>query len=143
MREYREAFTPSAHRETPHAILTVSAIIAETAARANELATSIELTMLRLRNGRAGLLPSPEEAVAYPYTASDRFQVEAYRPHVLVGDPIEVLERLAELAGQTAADEVMVTTIVHDHAARLRSYELLAEQFELPRAFLATAVRDA
>jgi luciferase family oxidoreductase group 1 len=138
MREYRETFAPSVHLQKPHAILTVSAILADTTTRARELATSVELTMLRLRNGRTGLLPSPEEAAAYPYTAAERFQVEAYRSHMLVGDPAEVFERLQELARQTAADEVMVTTIVHDHAARVHSYELLAEQFGLP----SVAVND-
>ncbi|MDB5076671.1 MAG: class flavin-dependent oxidoreductase, partial [Chloroflexi bacterium] len=63
MRYYRENFTPSDQLSQPHAILTVSAICAETDERAEELATSIELTMLRLRSGRPGLLPTPAEAM--------------------------------------------------------------------------------
>jgi luciferase family oxidoreductase group 1 len=133
MREYREAFTPSAYLQQPHAILTVSAILADSTHRARALASSLELTMLRLRSGRTGLLPSPEEAANYPYTAAERFQVEAYRSHLVAGSAPEVFERLQELIRQTAADELMVTTIVHDHAARLHSYELLAEQYGLMR----------
>jgi luciferase family oxidoreductase group 1 len=131
MHEYREQFKPSAYLLKPHAIITVSAILADTTDRARELARSIELTMLRLRNGRPGLLPGPEEAALYPYTTAERLQVEAYRSHMMVGDAAEVFERLHELARQSSADEVMVTTIVHDHAARIRSYELLAEMFGL------------
>jgi luciferase family oxidoreductase group 1 len=133
MRAYREDFSPAATLKQPHAILTVSAIVAETQERAEELATSIELTMLRLRSGRPGLLPSPAEAMAYPYTAAERAQIQGYRSHYLIGTPSKVHAQLSELAAQTAADEVMITTMVHEHAARLRSYELLAEAFELPR----------
>jgi len=143
MREYREAFTPSAYLQTPHAILTISAICADTDAIAAELATSVELTMLRLRSGRPGLLPSPAEAAAYPYTAAERFQVQAYRSHLIAGAPAKLFEKIGELARESEADEVMVTTIVHNQHARLHSYELLAEQFGLSGSSSAEGHRQA
>ncbi len=134
MRMYREQFTPSERLTEPHAILTTSVICADTNERAEELASSVGLSFLRLRSGRPGLLPSPEEAMAYPYTEMERAQVEAYRSHHIIGDPATVRARLDGIIDQTGADELMVTTMVHAHEERLHSYELLAELFALPGA---------
>ncbi len=126
---YRERFSPSAHRSEPYAILTVSAIVADTAEQANELASSSALSFLRLRTGRPGLLPSVDEALAYPYTDLERAQVQAARARSVLGTPAMVRARLDELVAATGASEVMVTSMIHNHAARLRSFELLAEAF--------------
>ena len=128
---YRERFSPSEHLAQPYAILTVSAICADTAERADELASSSALSFLRLRTGRPGLLPSVEEALAYPYTDLERAQLRAGRARHVLGDPATVRARLEELVAATGADEVMITAMIHDHTARLRSYELLAEVFAL------------
>jgi alkanesulfonate monooxygenase SsuD/methylene tetrahydromethanopterin reductase-like flavin-dependent oxidoreductase (luciferase family) len=69
--------------------------------------------------------------MAYPYTPAERRLADAYRTMQIVGDPSAVRARIEELAGHTAADEVMITTNVYDHAERLRSYELLAEVFNI------------
>ena len=69
--------------------------------------------------------------MAYPYTPVERQLAEAYRFMQVVGDPQTVRARLEELAEHTAADEVMVTTNIYDHAERLRSYERLAEVFDI------------
>jgi len=131
MAMYREQFSPSERLPRPHAILTVSAICAETDARADELALSTDLSFLRLRNGRPALLPSVAEAQAYPYTDAERVQMQASRARHLIGSPKTVHAQLMELVNETSADEVMITTMVHDHAARLHSYRLLAERFGL------------
>jgi alkanesulfonate monooxygenase SsuD/methylene tetrahydromethanopterin reductase-like flavin-dependent oxidoreductase (luciferase family) len=91
----------------------------------------MELAWVRMRSGNPGPLPSPEEAMAYPYTPVERRLVDAYRSMQVVGDPWTVRARIEELAEHTAADEVMVTTNVYDHAERLRSYEQLAEVFDI------------
>jgi len=132
MRRYREQFTPSEMLPQPRTILAVSVICADTDARADELASSADLSFLRLRSGQPGLLPSPAEAEAYPYTPAERAQVLASRARHVIGGPATVAARLNELIEQTGADELMVTTMVHDHAERLHSYELLAERFALP-----------
>jgi alkanesulfonate monooxygenase SsuD/methylene tetrahydromethanopterin reductase-like flavin-dependent oxidoreductase (luciferase family) len=84
-----------------------------------------------MRSGKPGPLPSPEEAIAYPYTPAERHLADTYRYMQVVGDPRTVRARLEELAEHTATDEVMVTTNIYAHAERLRSYERLAEVFEI------------
>ncbi len=130
---YREQFTPSDTLPEPKTILAVSVICADTDARADVLASSPALSFLRLRSGQPGLLPSPEEAQAYPYTPTERAQIEASRARHVIGSPSVVRAQLDELIAQTGADELMITTMVHAHAERLHSYELLAEQFGLPQ----------
>ena len=131
MRAYRDSFEPSEDFEHPSAILAVAVICGETSEHAERLATSMELAWVRMRSGNPGSLPSPEEAMAYPYTPTERRLADTYRTMQVVGDPQTVRARLEELAEHTAADEVMVTTNVYDHAERLRSYELLAEVFQI------------
>jgi luciferase family oxidoreductase group 1 len=131
MRAYRDSFEPSEDFEHPSAILAVAVICEETSEHAERLATSMELAWVRMRSGNPGPLPNPEEAMAYPYTPTERRLADTYRTMQVVGDPQTVRARLEELAEHTAADEVMVTTNVYDHAERLRSYELLAEVFQI------------
>jgi luciferase family oxidoreductase group 1 len=128
MRAYRESFEPSEDFEHPSAILAVAVICGETSEHAERLATSMELAWVRMRSGNPEPLPSPKEAMAYPYTPTERRLADTYRSMQVVGDPQTVRARLEELAEHTAADEVMVTTNVYDHAKRLRSYELLAKK---------------
>ena len=139
MSAYREHFRPSDRFAEPHAILAASVICAGTDERAEELASSMGLAWVRMRTGNPGPLPSPEEAMAYPYTPAERRLLEAYRSMQVVGDPSAVRERLRGMAEGTGADEIMVTTMVHDHRERLRSYELLAGTFGSDRATLQQA----
>lgn len=127
MRLYREAFRPSPALPEPTAILCVSAIAADSAARADELAASMGLGLVRMRQGRPIPLPTPEEAAAVPYTPHELDQIRRYRRAQVLGDPATVRDEILDLAERTGADEVMVMTSVHDHAERLRSYELIAE----------------
>ena len=124
---YRESFRPSEHFARPHMILALSVVCAETREQAEHHAASMDLVWVRLQRGELGPLPTPEEALAYPYTPQERAVAERQRALALVGSPAEVREGLERLAASTGADEVMVSTNVHSRAARLRSYELLAE----------------
>ena len=136
---YRENFRPSSGFAEPHAILAASVICADTDDQAETLASSMGLARVRMRTGKPGQLPSPEEALAYPYAPGERRLLESYRSMQIVGNVSKVQARLEELAERTAADEIMVTTMVHDHAERLRSYEKLAEAFGLARAPIGQA----
>ena len=129
MHAYRQSFEPSRSFERPSAVLAVAVVCAETDELAEELASSMELAWVRMRSGNPSPLPSPEEAMAHPYTPAERVLADAYRSMQLVGGPSTVRAGIEELAERTAADEVMVTTNLYDHAERLRSYELLAEAF--------------
>jgi luciferase family oxidoreductase group 1 len=129
MLAYRREFKPSASLARPYAILTLSVVCAETAAEADRLASSMQLSWVRLRSGRPSKIPSPEEALAYPYTELEAAAARGYRNLQVVGTPAAVREQIEALARRTEADEVMVTTVTHDHAARTRSYQLLAAAF--------------
>ncbi len=125
-RAYRENFAPSPQFDQPHAILGVAAVCAETEARAQYLSATMDLAWLRIRSGRFLPLPSPEEALAYPYSDYERAAIADYRALAIIGTPDQVRARIRVMAQESGADEVMVVSNIYDHAERLRSYELLA-----------------
>ena len=128
---YRESFVPSERFPEPHAILAVSAVVAETEEKADYLASTGDLVWVRLRRGEFAPLPTPEEARAYPYTPQERAVAEGYRALLHAGTPDAVRASIEREAAEAGADEVMVITTVHDPAARRRSYRLLAATFGL------------
>jgi luciferase family oxidoreductase group 1 len=134
LQSYRLRFQPSEAFEKPHAILAVSVICAETDERAEELALPLQLSYVRLRQGRFEPMSSPEEARNYQFTPAERTLLESTRERQIVGDPQSVRASIESLVHQTEADEVMVMTMTYDHADRVRSYELLAEVFGLEAA---------
>ena len=76
-----------------------------------------------------GRFPCIEEATNYPYSPEERQIVEMNRERSFVGSPAKIRERLTRLADQAGVDEIMITTMTHEHADRRRSYELVAEAF--------------
>ncbi len=137
-RAYREGFQPSLiGLPAPHLIVTVSALVAETDAEADRLGASLDLMAVRRATGQFLPIASPEEAAAHPFSPEERRFVTDFRQKVFVGSAATVRRRLEELAAQSGADELMVSTVVHDHAARRRSYELLAEAFGLQQSGVA------
>jgi len=137
LQSYRQQFRPTAYGAAPRSILAAAVVCAETDELAEELAASSDLAWLRIGQGRSGLVPSPAEAHAYDYTAAERAQVAANRSRFHVGSPATVARRLTALAAQAGADEVMVLSTVHDHEARVRSYELLAAALGVGRTVAA------
>jgi luciferase family oxidoreductase group 1 len=130
LQAYREAFQPSDRSPAPHAILAVSVVCAETEERAEHLARSMDLAWVRLRRNEFGPLPTPEEAGAYAYSPHERAIAEMYRNLLVLGTPSRVRERILEMARESGADEVVVSSMIHSPAERMRSYELLAEAFD-------------
>ena len=124
---YRAAFRPSAAFAAPHAILGVSAICAPTDDEAQWLASAMELAWVRLRSGILAALPSPEEAAGYVYNDAERRLARGFRDLVVVGTPEDVRRDLLARAADADASELMIVCNMHDHAARLRSFELIAE----------------
>ena len=131
---YREHFTPSAQFPRPHAILGVAVVCAASEEQARHLALTMDLARLRINRGEFLPLPSPEEALAYPYSEAEREAVRHYRDMSIVGAPDTVRALIEAKARDSGADEVMVVSNLHGHAERLRSYELLAEVFGLGAA---------
>jgi luciferase family oxidoreductase group 1 len=130
LRSFRISGRPGAPSE-PRVMLAVSAIVADTEERAQQLALANDLSIARLRSNRPGPLPSPDEAAAHAWTEAEREISAAARRFVTVGTPEQVREGLLERARQARADELIVTTNVHDPAERVRSFELLAQAFGL------------
>ena len=130
---YRRRFRPSPACPVPVAALGVSVICAATDAEAERLAASADVWRLRPEGaGRAGL-PSVADAEARTLSALERAQLAQDRAKRLVGAPDRVQAALSALAADHGVDELVVLTVCHDPAARLRSYELLAEAFALDR----------
>jgi luciferase family oxidoreductase group 1 len=132
MRMYRDRFDGGGVQDKPYAILGVAVVCAETDGEAERLAASLDFNWLRREYGEYRPLPSPEEALAYPYTDADRERIRRNRARLFVGGPATVKERLSALVEATQADELMVTSAIYDHGARKRSYELLADAFGGP-----------
>ena len=130
IRAYREAFTASPRFPSPHVILGVAVVCASTDKEADYQAASTDLAWVRRHHNTFAPLPSPDEAVGYPYSAQDRLVVEANRLRQIVGRPEKVAATLRHLANETSADELMVTTMIFGRGERLRSYELLADAWE-------------
>ncbi len=132
MLAYRSGFAPDGALPKPHAILALSVFCADTEEEARRIASSMRLTFVRLRSGHPGRMPSPEEAMAHVYTAEERGLVAFYERLAIVGTAEQVRAKIEAIAARTQADEVMIATHAFDPAARLRSYQLIAEAFELP-----------
>jgi luciferase family oxidoreductase group 1 len=129
MRLYRDNFRPSASHDKPYAILATHVVCADTDAEAERLATTVELNFVRRAKGEYLPLASPEEAASYDYTPVDKARIAQNRSRLTVGSPATIKARLEPLIAATQADELMVTAMIFDHAARKRSYELLAQAF--------------
>ena len=129
MRIYRDSFRPSASHDRPYAIIGTHAVLADTDAEAERLAATVDLNVVRRAKGEMLPLSSPEDALAFDYTPIDRARIAQNRTKLSVGSPATVKARFDALIAATQADEVMVTTMIHDHGARKHSYELLAKLY--------------
>ena len=134
MNFYRDNYTPSPEFPEPHAIVATAVVCAETDEEARRIASSLGLSHLRRQLGQMGPLPSPEEALEYQYSPQEQQQVEEHLSKQIIGSPATVRARIDDLASRTRADEVMISSHIHGHTERLRSYELLAEEYGLAGA---------
>jgi len=127
---YRKSFRASATLAEPHVMVSADVVVGETDAAARELAAGYGPWVHSIRTG-AGAIPFPDAAgaAAYPWSAEAAALVEDRVATQLTGSPATVVEKLAALARVTGADELLVTTITHDHAARVSSQWLLAREW--------------
>ncbi|MCF6526002.1 LLM class flavin-dependent oxidoreductase [Streptomyces sp. JJ36] len=130
---YRESFRPSAVLSEPYALIGVSALAADDEAEARRQVLTGALAMLRLRTGRPGLVPTPEEAENHPFHAAEREFVDGWLRNVVHGTPGAVRDGLDALVKRTGADELMLTANAHTPQARLRSLTLIADAYDLPQ----------
>lgn len=127
--EYRAHFRPSAELERPHTIVSVDVVVAETDAEAQRLARGYAEWVLSIREGQ-GAVPYPSPERATPDAELSSIELDAVQDRLdtrFVGSAASVVAQLETLQRATGADELLVTTITHDHEARVASYRLLAE----------------
>ena len=124
---YRERFRPSAQLDRPHAMVGANVIAAETDAAARRLFTSVQQSFTNMFRGTRGKLPPPIDDIEAYWTPAEKMQASGMLACSFVGSPATLRHDLGQFLEETQADEVMVAGAIHDHRARLRSYELLAE----------------
>lgn len=124
---YRAAFRPSARLAAPHVMVSADVVVGPDDETARELAAGYAPWVRSIRTGAGAIpFPTPAEAAALTWTDEERKLVADRLATQFVGSASTVVERLRALRDATAADELLITTITHGHADRLRSYELLA-----------------
>lgn len=128
---YREHFEPSARLQSPRTGVALWAICADTDEEAQRLASSMRMLMLMLFRGRLIPVPSPETALAFLANEGAAPETVPVGRRLIIGTPQRVRSMIEEVAADYRAEEVFVVNIMYDHAARKRSYELIAKAFEL------------
>jgi luciferase family oxidoreductase group 1 len=130
---YRANFKPSASLAAPKASAGIFVICADTKEEAEYLATSRDYWRMKLQYGQHLPYPPPEEAAAYPYNAQELRIVGFNKANRFTGTPDSLKVQLTDFAEENGLDELVILTITYDFEKRLRSYELLAEAFDLSR----------
>jgi alkanesulfonate monooxygenase SsuD/methylene tetrahydromethanopterin reductase-like flavin-dependent oxidoreductase (luciferase family) len=127
---YRAAFRPSADLERPHVSVSADVVVANDEATARELAAGYGLWVRSIRSGDGAIpFPTPQQARAHAWTDEDRALVADRVQTQFVGSAGQVADKLEQLQEATGADELIITTITHDPADRVRSYRLLADEW--------------
>jgi alkanesulfonate monooxygenase SsuD/methylene tetrahydromethanopterin reductase-like flavin-dependent oxidoreductase (luciferase family) len=127
---YRAAFRPSAELDRPYLSVSADVVVGPDEATARELAAGYGLWVRSIRSGEGAIeFPTPQQARAWPWTEADRALVADRTDTQFVGSAAQVADQLEQLRDATGADELVVTTITHGHADRVRSYQLLAEEW--------------
>ena len=124
---YRRLFRPSRHLDRPYVMLGFNVFAADTDEQARFLATSWQQSFINLRTGRPGLLPRPVEGYLEALPEPARALLDSILSCAAIGSPATVMAQIRAFIDRTGADELMLTCNMHDHAARLRSYEITAE----------------
>ncbi|WP_405905010.1 MsnO8 family LLM class oxidoreductase [Streptomyces sp. NBC_00828] len=128
---YRAAFQPSDVLDKPYVSVSADVVVAEDDDTARELAAGYGPWVRSIRTAEGAIeFPTPEEARAHVWTEADRALVQDRLDTQFVGSPGRVADQLEQLQEATGADELLITTITHGHADRVRSYELLAKEWQ-------------
>ncbi|MDX8539925.1 LLM class flavin-dependent oxidoreductase [Mesorhizobium sp. M4B.F.Ca.ET.215.01.1.1] len=124
---YRSRFQPSAELDRPYVMLGLNVFAAPTDAEARLLFTSLQQAFVNLRTGRPGRLPPPVEGYEQTLDPMAKTMLGQALSCAVVGSPETVRQGIDAFVRRTGADELMVTAQVFDHAARVRSFEILAD----------------
>ena len=128
---YRDSFVPSDVLDEPYLMLGVNVLCAPTEEEARYLSGPSALSMARLRQGKPGLYPTPEEAASHEWTPQEKAIGHNWGRNHIIGTPGLVRRSLEELAERTGANELMLTTMAHSPEDRLRSLRLTAQATQM------------
>jgi luciferase family oxidoreductase group 1 len=123
---YRHRFLPSAVLQKPYAMLALNVFAADSDGDARRLFTSVQQAFLNLRRGQPGKLPTPIDDIDSFWSPAEKTMVEHALACSVVGAPATIRAGVNDFIARTGADEIIATALIHDHAARLRSFEILA-----------------
>jgi luciferase family oxidoreductase group 1 len=127
---YRRAFRPSSVLAEPYVSVSADVVVGTTDEHARELATGYGLWVRSIRTAAGAIqFPTPDEASRHVWTDDDRALVQDRLDTQFVGTAAHVADQLEVLADDSGADEMLITTITHRHDDRVRSYELLADEW--------------
>jgi luciferase family oxidoreductase group 1 len=129
---YQTAFQHSERHMAPQTVVAAWILAADTEEEAQLLASSARMAFKLLQRGRLIPVPPPEKAARFLESEGERLDAPPRGRRTIVGAIDKVRAQVEQLAADYRADEVIAVTITHDHAARRRSYELLAAAFDLP-----------
>ena len=123
---YRANFRPSAQLQAPYVMVGANVIVADTDGEARRLFTSPQQAFANLLRGARGRLQPPIDDIETYWSPREKAQASRMLACAFVGSPGTVRTGLEKFLADTGADEIIVAAAIYDHAARLRSYELLA-----------------
>lgn len=124
---YRDGFRPSRQLDRAYVMLGFNVFAADTQEQAQLIATSMQQAFVNLRSGRPTQLPAPVAGYAQRLAPHERAMLAEVLSCTAIGSPATVRQALADFIERTRPDEVIIASMIHDHAARLRSYEIAAE----------------
>jgi luciferase family oxidoreductase group 1 len=127
IRTYRGKFRSSRHLKEPYLMLGLNVFAADSDREAERLLTSLQQAFMALRRGTPCPLPPPIDSMSDLWTELERDQLNHILRCCVVGSPTTVRRGLAEFVERTRPDEIMVTAMIFDHAARLRSFEIVSD----------------
>ncbi len=124
---YRGGFKPSPQLADPYVMIGVGVYAAETDEEARRLFTSAQQQILSLIRGRPSKLPPPVASMDELWSEGERAALAQRARYTVVGSADTVKDRMKQIVAETGADELIITSQIYDHAARLRSFEIAAE----------------
>ncbi|MGV3541439.1 MAG: LLM class flavin-dependent oxidoreductase [Rufibacter sp.] len=133
LRVYKESFQPSAQLKEPYAMACVNVVAAETDEEAKFLSTTMYQSFINVVRGTGKTMQPPVESMDGLWDHNERFAVQQMLRYSFVGSAATVHEEMQTFLDETGVDEIMVASNIYDHAARLRSYEILAGFFKMDK----------
>jgi luciferase family oxidoreductase group 1 len=136
---YKKAFRPSREMEGPQVLLAISVLCADTEEKARQLRKLADYTLLQFEKGNFREMVRYEDIQDYIFSELEMERIEFNRGRIISGTAAQVRKELVSLAQEMGVDEIMVTTMTHSQKDRIRSFELIAEAFELKQDFRLNA----